>query len=114
MLKIFRALKESGEFRRKHLPFLQTLEDQDLLREIGFSEAARRPIGLKQLLMRGIASPATVQRRLNRLKRLGIVAQSRAEHDKRVAKLALTPLAKRLHHEWARALRKQLGLGPPR
>jgi DNA-binding MarR family transcriptional regulator len=106
MLKTFRALKESGEYRRKHLPFLQTLEDQDLLREIGFNEAVRRPIGLKQLLMRGIASPATVQRRLNRLKRLGMVAQSRAAHDKRVAKLTLTPLARKLHLGWIRALRK--------
>lgn len=114
MLRIFRALKESGEFRRKHLPFLQTLEDLDLLREIGFNQAARCPMGLKQLLMRGIASNATVQRRLARLKRLGMVAQSRADHDKRIATLTLTPLARRLHLRWVRALRKRLESGPPR
>jgi len=108
MLKTFRALKESGEFRRQHLPFLRTLEDLDLLREIGYGEAARQPVSLKQLLMRGIASPATLQRSLNHLKRAGMVAQSRAEHDKRVATLTLTPQARKLHLRWVRALRRQL------
>lgn len=106
MLKTFRALKASGDFRRRHMSFLQTLEDQDLLREIGFSQAAGRPLSLKQLFLHGIASVATVQRRLARLRRLGIVAQTRSNHDKRVLKLTLTPTARNLYVRWGRLIRK--------
>jgi DNA-binding MarR family transcriptional regulator len=105
MLKTFRAFKVSGDFRRRHLPFLKTLEDQDLIREIGFSEAAGHPLSLKQLFTHGISSVATVQRRLARLRRLGIVEQTRSEYDKRVLKLTLTPAARKLYVRWARQLR---------
>ena len=108
MHKFFRALKASGEYRRNHLPFLKTLEDLDLIREIGFNQTAGHPISLKQLFTRGIGSVATVQRRLSRLKRLGIVAQTRADHDKRVVTLTLTPHARRIHSEWAAHLRRSL------
>jgi DNA-binding MarR family transcriptional regulator len=108
MHKMFRALKASSEFRRHHLPFLKTLEDLDLIREIGFNQTAGHPISLKQLFTRGIGSVATVQRRLARLKRLGVVAQTRADHDKRVVALTLTPHARRLHARWAAKLRNSL------
>ena len=108
MLRTFRALKASGDFRRRHLPFLHTLEDQDLIRAIGFSQAAGDPISLGQLLTQGIGSVATIQRRLARLKRIGVVAQSKADHDKRVVTLTLTPMASRLHLKWARQLRNSL------
>lgn len=106
MIDTFRALKASSDFRRRHLPFLETLEDQDLLREIGLSQAAGHPLSLKQLFLHGIASVATVQRRLARLKRLGIVQQTRSDHDKRVMKLTLTPAAWKLYERWGRQLRK--------
>jgi len=108
MLKTFRALKASGDFRRRHLPFLKTLEDQDLIREIGLNQALGRPISVSQLLSHGIASVATVQRRLARLKRLGIVAQTKADHDRRQVKLTLTPYATKLHARWVRQLRDSL------
>ncbi len=108
MHKFFRALKASGEYRRNHLPFLKTLEDLDLIREIGFNQTAGHPISLKQLFTRGIGSVATVQRRLSRLKRIGIVTQARAAHDKRVVTLTLTPHARRIHSRWAEHLRRSL------
>ncbi|OFW25851.1 MAG: hypothetical protein A3H97_10305 [Acidobacteria bacterium RIFCSPLOWO2_02_FULL_65_29] len=40
-----------------------------------------------------MASVATVQRRLNRLKRLGVVRQARARHDKRLVMFTLNPSA---------------------
>jgi DNA-binding MarR family transcriptional regulator len=105
VLKIFRALKASSEFRRRHMPFLKTLEDQDLIREIGFNQAAGQPLSLKQLFLHGIGSVATVQRRLARLKRLGIVEHRRAVHDKRILKLTLTPMARKLYTRWGRVMR---------
>jgi len=46
-----------------------------------------------------------VQRRLSRLKRLGVVHQERAEHDKRIAKLMIAP-AVMLKYRKLRALFK--------
>lgn len=106
MLKTFHALKAAGDFRRRHLPFLQTLEDLDLIREIGFNQAKGEPLSLKQLFLHGIASVATVQRRLARLKRLGIIQQTKADHDKRMVKLTLTPTARKLYERWGRQIQK--------
>ena len=106
MLRTFRALKAAGDYRRRHLPFLKTLEDQDLVREIGLGQAMGHPLSLKQLFSHGIGSVATVQRRLARLRRLGIVEQAKSAHDKRVVKLMLTPAARRLYGRWGRELRK--------
>ena len=88
-MKIFHFLRGLAEFRRHHLPFLTTLEDVDMVREIGFHQETGNPITLKILFLQGIGSVATVQRRLSRLKRLGVVHQSRAAHDKRLVKLTL-------------------------
>jgi len=89
-MKIFHTLKILTDFRRRHMPFVKTLEDQDLLREIGFHQEAGEPITLKVLFLQGISSVATIQRRLSRLKRLGVVHESRAAHDKRLVKLTLS------------------------
>jgi len=105
VLKVFQALKASGDYRRRHMPFLKTLEDQDLIREIGYSQAAGHPLSLKQLFLHGIGSVATVQRRLARLRRLGIVEQVRADHDKRLLKLRLTPSALKTYNRWGRLMR---------
>ena len=90
MLKTFHSLKIASDFRRHHMSFVQTLEDMDLVREIGFYQARGHPITLKLLFTKGIASVATVQRRLNRLKRLGAVEQERSTHDGRVVHLSLS------------------------
>ena len=90
-LRIFQRLTQLSDFRRGHLPFIQTLGDLDLLREIGLHQMQGRPTTLKELFLKGIASVATVQRRLNRLKRLGVISQSRAEHDKRLVRLTISP-----------------------
>ena len=73
------------------MPFVKTLEDLDVLWEIGVHQEAGAPITLKVLYLKGIGSVATIQRRLSRLRRLGVVHQARAEHDKRVAKLTVNP-----------------------
>ena len=83
MLKTFQSLKIARDFRRLRMPFLQTLEDVDLIGEIGLYQARGHPVTLKLLFTKGIASVATVQRRLERLRRLGVVERSRSDSDKR-------------------------------
>jgi DNA-binding MarR family transcriptional regulator len=106
MHKTFRALASASEFRRHHLSFVQTLDDLDLVREIGLHQAMGHPITLKALFLKGSGSVATIQRRLTRLKRLGVVAQERAGHDKRVRRLTLTPDICKVFARLGRHMRK--------
>jgi len=62
------------------------------------------PLTLKVLLLTGIASSATLHRRLARLRRLGIVVPKRASHDGRVVKLMLSAEALSLFRGLERAL----------
>ena len=73
------------------MPFVQTLVDLDLLREVGFHQSSGNPLTLKVLFQQGIGSIATVQRRMNRLKRLGAVSQAQSKHDGRILELTLSP-----------------------
>jgi hypothetical protein len=103
-LRIFKRLKVLAEFRKSHLPFVTTLEDMDLMREIGLHQAEGEPLTLKLLFLKGIGSVATVQRRLTRLKRLGVVHQSKADHDKRLVKLTISPQVWRLFARMGRLM----------
>jgi len=90
-LPLFSALRALREFEKRHLPFLQTVEDYDLMLEIGFRQAAGRPINLKEVMLLGIASVPTVQRRLRRLRELGVLKPQRCAHDGRAVELLLAP-----------------------
>jgi hypothetical protein len=107
-VKTFKALRELHEFRRRELPFLKTIEDAEIVREIGLHQAAGQPLTLKTLFLQGISSAATVQRRLSRLKRLGTVQQKRADHDKRNMLLMLSPRVLALYRRMGNLLRKTL------
>ncbi len=88
------------------MPFLQSLVDVDLVREIGYCQATARQMSLKVLFQHGIASVATVQRRLSRLKQLGIVLQRPSDHDRRVIHLILSPKTIDLYRRMDRQIRK--------
>jgi hypothetical protein len=107
-VKIFEVLKELHEFRRRHLPFLESLEDAEIVREIGRHQAAGVPLTLKTLFLQGIGSAATVQRRLGRLKRLGVVQQTRADHDRRNMHLTLSARVWALYCRMGKTVRKTL------
>jgi hypothetical protein len=105
-LRIFSQLSQVADFRRRHLPFIRTLEDLELVREIGRHQAEGDPATLKTLFLKGIGSVATVQRRISRLKRLGVVQPSRVEHDKRLVRLVLSPPVWRSYAELSRLMMK--------
>jgi hypothetical protein len=73
------------------MPFLESLEDEGIVREIGLHQVLGAPLTLKRLLMLGVGSVATVQRRLQRLKRRGVVLESRSDDDRRLIELTLSP-----------------------
>jgi DNA-binding MarR family transcriptional regulator len=94
--KAFRALarlREQRAFEKAALEGMDTPEDRDLIYEIGHRQGALRPLTMKEALLMELGSLATVQRRLRRLRRLGLVLQARSEQDRRVQELSLSPRA---------------------
>jgi hypothetical protein len=87
----FTHLRSLAEFRSRHLPSLRTIEDLDLAWQIGHQQILGSPLTLKRLLLLGIGSVATVQRRLQRLKRLDVIRARRSKTDRRVIELTLRP-----------------------
>ena len=88
------------------MTFLKTVEDIELIREIGYGQSTGHPLTLKTLFLQGIASHATVQRRLNRMRKMGVIHQVRAEYDRRVVILTLDPKILRLYEQMGRLMRK--------
>ena len=91
MLSVFQRLKALREFERDELAFVGTLEDRELICEIGLHQALGAPLTVKQVFLLGLGSVPTMQRRLGRLRRLGVIQQRRAEADRRSVELMLTP-----------------------
>lgn len=89
-MRVFERLRALRDFERQHLPFLQTVQDFDLVVEIGLHEIRGRPLSLKHLYLAGIGGVATLQRRLARLKRLGMVKHQRVMGDRRHHELTLS------------------------
>jgi hypothetical protein len=88
---VFAQMRALAEFRRRDLPVLETIEDHDLVWEIGHYQVLGAALTLKLLLRMGLGSEATVQRRLRRLKLLGVVRQKPSGTDRRVIELTLSP-----------------------
>ena len=98
-MNLFAHLRRTRSFRRRHLDFLETREDHDIVQEIGFHEEAGKPLTLKQLQLMGFASIPTLQRRLRRLRQLGAVVARRSATDARAVELILS---QKLHRTYAR------------
>jgi DNA-binding MarR family transcriptional regulator len=100
----FGKLHELRAFQRRQLPLLHSIEDLDVIVEIGYYQDLGRPLTLKRLFLQDIGSVATVQRRLSRLKRLGVIQQTRSARDKRNLELTLSPDVRRLYRRMERLL----------
>src|ERR1700682_2036232 len=90
-MRLFQKLRALRAFEKQHLDFFSTVEDHHLIGEIGYHQAKGKPIALKQLFLLDIGSIATVQRRLRRLKNLGLVQHRRAGSDRRTVEVTLSP-----------------------
>ena len=100
-MRVFERLRALKEFEKQHLRVLATIEDQNLVREIGYHQSRGTPLTLKQLFLLDIGSVATVQRRLRRLRQLGVVQQRRAQSDRRAVELMLKPKYGKLFDKYA-------------
>ena len=100
-MQIFEYLHQLRTFERRHLPFVHTIEDLDMVSLIGLHQERGVPLTLKQMLSFDIGSVATLERRLARLKRLGIVLQARSDADKRNVELKLSPRVNRIFQRYS-------------
>ena len=91
-------------FEKSNLNFLQTLEDRDLLCEIGLRQHTA-PMTLKQVLLQGFGSVATVQRRLRRLREMGAIIARRSKNDGRAVELVLSPRVMRVFEQYGELLK---------
>lgn len=103
----FKLLRALREFERRHLQYIQTLEDYDLVREIGYAQHNGQPITMRDLLALGVCSVATCQRRLQRLRRLGVLAQRRSASDGHVQELVLLPHVVKTFVSFEELIRRQ-------
>jgi hypothetical protein len=100
-MKIHEYLHLSRSFERKYFPFVRTIEDLDMLIVIGLYQERGVLLTMKEILSFGIGSAATLERRLARMKELGIVTQSRSKVDKRNIDLKLSPKVSRNFQRYA-------------
>ena len=92
--QVYAGLRGCGAlraFEKRSLPFVKSLEEFDLVIEIGYHQEQRKALTLKQGLPAGIGSIATVERRLSVLKEMGVVVLKRSKEDARTVELTLSP-----------------------
>jgi DNA-binding MarR family transcriptional regulator len=106
VMGVFAKLRRIRAFERSQLKFLRTMEDFDLVCEIGFREEQGKPLTMKQLHRLQLGSVPTVQRRVRRLRQLGAVATRRTERDARAVELTIRPRALRRIARYAALLRR--------
>jgi DNA-binding MarR family transcriptional regulator len=111
-MRVFRRLRALRAFEKQHLGFLETVEDHNLICEIGYHQLEGRPLTLKQLFLLDAGSIATVQRRLRRLRELGLIQQRRSHADRRAVELTLTPKCVRAYTKYAALLAVEKGDAP--
>jgi DNA-binding MarR family transcriptional regulator len=90
-MKLFTGLKKIREFERRHLPFLRSVIDFDIVIEIGYAEEQGQPLTLKQLLLLDICSRTTVRRKLATLIEQGIIIRRKHANDHRSSLLMIAP-----------------------
>jgi DNA-binding MarR family transcriptional regulator len=104
-MEVFAALRTTRAFRRRHLHFLETPEDLDLVIEIGYHQERGEPLSMKQLQLLGVTSVPTLQRRLRRLRQAGAVVIRRSKVDGRAVEVLLSPKALQAYGKYAEVIR---------
>ena len=88
----FKKLKQMRELFAL-IPCQKSPKDFDIAVEIGYHQYLGTPLTQKQLLLLGIASPATVRRHVKRLIKTGMLVKHLPPSDHRVVYFTLTDSA---------------------
>ena len=101
-MRIFDCLQQLRAFEQLTFPFLETIEDFDMVTAIGVHQERGQSLTLKRLFTLDIGTVATLQRRLARLKRLGVVVHKRSDLDRRHLDLRLSIRTNALFERYAK------------
>ena len=101
MDRLFARLRAIRRFRQRHLGFLETIADYDIVLEIGYFQESGRPLSMKQLHLLGICSVPTLQRRLRKLRQAGAIVQKKLAHDARAVQLTLSPRVLKIYQRYS-------------
>ena len=113
-MRVFAALHATRAFRRRHLHFLESAEDLDLVLEIGYHQERGEPLSMKRLQLIGVTSVPTLQRRLRRLRQAGAVLMRRSDADGRAVELYLSAKVLRIYQKYGELIRSlQFDDAPP-
>jgi DNA-binding MarR family transcriptional regulator len=107
-MPLFGKLKALRALQSRLLPAIRTSTDLDIILEVGAAQESNRSIGTKALFKARLGAPATISRRLERLRKLRVVEQQVAADDRRRKYLVLCAPARKRVETFARALRKLL------
>lgn len=100
----FKKLKAIREFEKGRMPHLRSHEDFDIVIEVGYHEDMGKPLTLKCLLLLGISSTTTVQRRVHTLVESGVLTRSRSSNDRRSIELGVSAQTRKLIDRYVRTL----------
>lgn len=103
----FKKLKTIREFEKARMPHLRSHEDFDIVIEVGYYEDMGKPLTLKCLLLIGIASAATIQRRVHMLVDAGILTRIRSNKDRRSIELGVSGPTRKLAERYVQMLHTQ-------
>ncbi|MFH2135161.1 MAG: helix-turn-helix domain-containing protein [Pseudomonadota bacterium] len=100
----FKKLKTIREFEKVRMPHLRSHEDFDIVIEVGYYEDMGKPLTLKCLLLMGISSVSTVQRRVHTLVEEGIITRTRSNSDRRSIELGVSIQTRKLIDRYVKML----------
>ena|SRR5579859_3127405 len=103
-MAVFAKMRAVRAYKDEHLHHLQTVTDYRLIEEIGYHQERGAPLTMKGLYLLGLASVATVQRRLKKLREAGAIVTSRGGDDGRVVELTLAPKMYKAYSRYATLL----------
>ena len=92
-MSIFGKLRAMRVEQRKHLPYLESLEDLDIFRLVGHAQDLGQTLGVVDILDAQIGTGITVRRRIRRLIKLGVIQTGKGKEDVRKTILTLSAKA---------------------
>ncbi|HTV79922.1 MAG TPA: hypothetical protein VMF03_16840 [Steroidobacteraceae bacterium] len=105
---LFAELRELRQLEKKHLPFVRSFADFDLIVEVGYHEERGTPLTYKHLLSLIACGRSTLNRRLSSLIAEGVILRTRSELDGRAIHLGVSKSAMQRFHRYLGGLTSQL------
>ncbi len=89
--QFYAQLWHARQFTRSHMPFIESLEDWDIILLIGLYQERGAMICLKDIYSYSLGSAPTIERRISRMKNLGVILDATDNKDRRRVWLRLSP-----------------------